>query len=168
VIGVDSVKAANACGTNKIKGTDWTSGNEMVKAIEYLRQPQVQSAKAQHVDAVAIFATPFNQKGSCHHAVTICWLCAPCPHQTPLESSQLYSFLTGFLPRGRGGLEISRVGGSNGMAHCSKEFFSMLHLPVITPRKSCAVMWYPMDTKWLFFYISPYKKVHTLACHAYS
>jgi hypothetical protein len=44
------------------------------------------------------------------------------------------------------------------MAHVSKEFFRMIHLPGITPRKSCAVMWFPMQTMWLFFYISPYKK----------
>jgi hypothetical protein len=167
VIVVDSVKAANVCGNKKIKGTDWISGDEMVKAVEYLGPSHVDAAKARHVDAVAIFATPFNHNGSCH-ALTIRWLCVACLRRTPLESSQLYSFLTGLLPRGQGGLKISRVGGSNGLAHCSKEFFSMLHLPGITPRKSCAVMWYPMDTKWLFFYISPYKKVHTLACRAYS
>jgi hypothetical protein len=72
------------------------------------------------------------------------------------------------LSKAHDGFEISRVGGSNGRAHLSKEFFQMLHIPGITPRKSCAVMWYPMETKWLFFYISPYKKQHTLACRAYS
>jgi hypothetical protein len=93
------------------------------------------------VDAVAIFATPFNHKGSCH-ALTICWLCVACPHRTPLESSQLYSFLTGLLPRGRGGLKISRVGGSNGLVHCSKEFFSMLHLYVVSHGHKMAFLLY--------------------------
>jgi hypothetical protein len=66
-----------------------------------------------------------------------------------------------------GGFEIARVGGSNGNAHISKEFFQMLHLPGITPRKSCGVMWYPIGTKWLFLYVSPYKKKHTLSCRSY-
>jgi hypothetical protein len=139
----------------------------MTKAVEYLTAQHVKAAKERGVDIIAIFATPFNSKGSLH-ALTVRWLCAPLPKRSEQESSEVYLFLRSLLSKARGGFEISRVGGSNGMAHVSKEFFSMLHLPGITPRKSCAVMWFPMQTKWLFFYISPYKKKHHLACRAYS
>jgi hypothetical protein len=167
VIVVDSVKAAKLCGTKKPKGSNWINGSEMVKAVQYLCEHHVTTAKARRIDVIAIFATPFNPKGSCH-ALTMRWLCAQCPPRTAFESSQLYSYLTGLLSKGRGSMEIARVGGSNGVAQVSKEFFTMLHLPGITPRKSYAVMWYPVETKWLFFYISPYKTTRTLACRAYS
>jgi hypothetical protein len=88
------------------------------------------------------------------------------PKQSEQESSEVYLFLRSLLSKARGGFEISRVGGSNGMAHVLKEFFRML--PGITPRKFCAVMWFPMQTKWLFFYISPYKEKHHLSCREYS
>jgi hypothetical protein len=46
VIVVDSVKAADVCGSKKFKGTDWISGDEMVKAVEYLGASHVDTAKA--------------------------------------------------------------------------------------------------------------------------
>jgi hypothetical protein len=167
VIVIDTLKAAAISGTKKPKGSDWISGAEMTKAVEYLTVQQVKEAKHRGIDIVAIFAMPFNCKGTLH-ALTIRWLCASLPTRSDQESSEIYLFLTSLLSKARGGYEVSRVGGSNGNAHISKEFFHMLHLPGITPRKSCGVMWYPMETKWLFFYISPYKKKHHLACRAYS
>jgi hypothetical protein len=158
---IDSLKATHTIGTKMVKGCDWISGSEMKRAVVYLDTTHIKRLLDRGIDIIAIFATPFNCKASLH-ALTIQWLCSSLPNRSDQESTQLYSFLTGLLSSARGGFEIARVGGSNGNAHVSKKLFQMVHLPGITPRKSCGVMWYPIGTKWLFFYVSPYKKKHTL------
>jgi hypothetical protein len=123
VIVIDSLKAASLTGSRKNKGCDWIMGSEISKAVEYLSAQQVKAAKNWGVDIIAIFATPFNSKGSLH-AVTIQWLCAAIPKRSDQESSKVYLFLTNMLSKARGQFEISRVGGSNGLAHVSKDFFA--------------------------------------------
>jgi hypothetical protein len=48
----------------------------------------------------------------------------------PKDSHELYHFFWGLLSWAKK-MEASRVGGSNAKAHVSKEFFKMLHLPVV-------------------------------------
>lgn len=101
------------------------------------------------------------------HCLTMRWLSKPAIKPTPNDSDELYKYFWGLLSEARGKMEISRTGGSNGIAHISKEFFSMLHLPGITPRKSHAVLWYPVQTKWYFLYICPYAKKRKVCCRSY-
>jgi hypothetical protein len=101
VIVIDSLKAASLTGSRKNKGCNWIMGSELSKAVEYLSAQQVKAAKNRGVDIIAIFATPFNSKGSLH-AVTVRWLCAAIPKRSDQESSEVYLFLTNMLSKARG------------------------------------------------------------------
>jgi hypothetical protein len=166
VIVIDSIKATILCGATKKTGSNWIDGSEIQKAVEYMSATHVSSAMARNVDLIAIFATPINAHADLH-CLTIRWLSKPSIYRTPQDSQELYDFFWGLLSPAKGKMEISRVGGSNGEAHVSKEFLKMLHLPGITPRKSHGVMWYPVKTKWYFLYISPYNKKRKLRCRPY-
>jgi hypothetical protein len=163
VIVIDSIKAFSLCGTTKEAGSDWVYGPEIAKAVEYLSSTHVEEAIARNVDVIALFATPSNPRGDLH-CLTMRWLSKQQKHQTANDSHELYQYFWGLLSPSKGKMEVSRVGGSNGKAHISKEFFRMLHMPGITPRKSHSVMWYPVKNKWYYLYISPYNKKWTLCC----
>lgn len=83
MIVIDSKKAASAIGgTKKIKGCDWITGSEIKKSVEYLNEQHIKEATNRGIDIIAIFATPFNPKGSLH-ALTM----ALFPAATTLKSS---------------------------------------------------------------------------------
>jgi hypothetical protein len=117
----------------------------------------VEGAKGRNIDVVAIFATPIG-KNDYMHALTMRWLAKPFSEHMPddADKEELYQFLFGLLSKAKGKMEIGQLGGSNGI--------QMLHLPGISQRKSHAVAWIPVKTKWVYLYISPHHKVRKLCC----
>jgi hypothetical protein len=168
VIVIDSARAAclSQSSNKKEPGCDWIPGEEIQDAFEYLSDSQVESARARGIDIIAIFATPVHKRGHMH-AVSVRWLVKPMPVMADCDSEEVYHFFSGLLSKEKGKMEIGRMGGSNGIAHVSKEFLKMLHLPGITPRKSHGVLWFPLKTKWIYLYISPYHKYRKLCCRSY-
>jgi hypothetical protein len=154
-------------GSRKELGCEWIEGEEMQQlAIEYLSETHIKNAMEQCVDVIAIFATPMG-KNATMHALTLQWLVNPLPSMTDTKSKELFQFFFGLLSQAKGKMEIGCIGGSNGMAHASKVFLQMLHLPGITPRKS-GVIWFPLKTKWVYLYINPYHQVCKLCCRSYA
>jgi hypothetical protein len=171
IIVVDSQKAVRSSGTISPKkpGLDWIEGDEIQSAVEYLSETHIESSKGRGVDVIAIFATPIG-KNDYMHALTMRWLAKPFSgaRRNDADAEEIHQFLISLLSTAKGKMETGRLGGSNGFAHLSKEFLKMLHLPGITPRKSHAVVWLPVKTKWVYLYISPYHQVRKLCCRAYS
>lgn len=140
VIVIDSSKAAELCGTTKEPGCDWVEGKEIQRAVAYLTDSHITEAKKQGIDAIAIFASPQSAQGD-FHGLTIRWLCKQVPNLTYQELHDLYEYFFGLLSTAKGQMELSRVGGSNGIAHISKEFFAMLHLKRNYSKKiACSAM----------------------------